>query len=150
MATKGPARKEGALRRNPEYIRQKTNRWRAKNPDKFEASQKKSESVRTTAYRKDPAYYLWRTAKVRAKALGVPFEITVEDVVLPDLCPILQVPINVLASDWQSGASLDKVDNTLGYIPGNVRVISRKANRLKADATLEQIERIAMYMRGDI
>jgi hypothetical protein len=43
--------------------------------------------------------------------------------------------------------SLDKVDPTLGYVKGNVRVISMRANWLKQDATVEQLEQIARYMR---
>lgn len=44
--------------------------------------------------------------------------------------------------------SLDKVKPELGYVPGNVRVVSNKANRLKADNTIETLEAILKYMKG--
>lgn len=43
--------------------------------------------------------------------------------------------------------SLDRVDNSKGYAPGNVVVMSYKANRLKNDGTAEEHEAIAAWMR---
>jgi hypothetical protein len=46
--------------------------------------------------------------------------------------------------------SLDRVDNTKGYIPGNVRVISRKANIMKADLTVDLLEKLINYIKNEI
>lgn len=143
-------KKENALRRDPLYVREKVKRWRAANPDLYAAQRKRNGDSRAERYRKNPAYYLWRTARLRAKAEGLPFEIEVNDVIVPDTCPITGAKIDVLTSNYESGASLDRVVNELGYVKGNVRVISRKANRLKQDATIEQVERILAYMKGEI
>jgi len=43
--------------------------------------------------------------------------------------------------------SIDRVDNSKGYVPGNVRIISWRANRLKNDATVEEMELIIKYMK---
>ena len=50
----------------------------------------------------------------------------------------------------RNGASIDRVVNTLGYIKGNVRVISRRANRMKGDSTIDDLMRMIAYMRGEI
>lgn len=46
--------------------------------------------------------------------------------------------------------SLDRVDNNLGYIPGNIRVISRKANLLKSSLTLDVLEKLIQYIKSEI
>jgi hypothetical protein len=78
-------------------------------------------------------------AKHRAQAAGLPFEITVEDIKIPEFCPVFGTPIE--------RPSLDRKVNNAGYVPGNIEVISDRANRLKSDATLEEIEAILEYMR---
>lgn len=146
----GPPKKPDALRRNPEYVRAKTRAWRAANPEKFAESQRKSWATRQDQYHSNPAKYLCRVAKYRAAKAGHEFAITSDDLVIPTHCPITGAPIDILNSNYANGASLDRVDNEKGYVKGNVRIISRKANRLKADATIEELERIIAYMRGEI
>jgi hypothetical protein len=87
-------------------------------------------------------------AKHRAKLKGVPFSITVSDIVIPDVCPALGISIarsTGRASD--DSPSLDRIVPELGYVPGNIAVISHRANRLKNDATLEEIKRLYEWMQ---
>jgi hypothetical protein len=42
--------------------------------------------------------------------------------------------------------TLDRINNSCGYVPGNVAVISWRANRIKCDATPEELRRIADYV----
>lgn len=35
--------------------------------------------------------------------------------------------------------SIDRIDNSLGYIPGNVEVITKKANSMKNGASNEEL-----------
>ena len=66
--------------------------------------------------------------------------ITVADIVIPAVCPILGIPL-VMRSGGKPRAdapTLDRIDNSQGYIPGNVRVISARANRLKSDMTYDE------------
>lgn len=87
-----------------------------------------------------PAYYIYRSAKNRAKARGMEFSISRDDVVIPDFCPVLGIPIVIETArpPKDNSPSLDRIDNSLGYVPGNVRVISYRANAIKRDMTLAE------------
>ena len=84
---------------------------------------------------------MWYGSRNRAKAIGIPFDIELSDIVIPSVCPLLGIPITTLYGQGrvQSNASLDRIDSTKGYIKGNVQVISDLANRMKQDATPEQL-----------
>ena len=102
--------------------------------------------------RKSPATWLRITltmAKSRAKKRGIPFDITVADVVVPTHCPITLQPLAYGCSNRdRSGPSLDRVNPALGYVKGNVRVISLMANVIKQDCTSPEIfDRLAAYLR---
>lgn len=85
-------------------------------------------------------------AKARAKARGIPFDISADDVTWNDVCPVLGIPITYQRNKGHGGdhnsPSLDKINNSLGYIKGNVRIISNRANKLKNDMTREEAELI--------
>jgi hypothetical protein len=44
--------------------------------------------------------------------------------------------------------SLDRKTPELGYVRGNVAFISTKANRIKSNATTEEIFAVAKYLQG--
>lgn len=88
------------------------------------------------------------SAKRRAKEQNVPFNITCEDIIIPEKCPILNIKLQTaigLATD--QSPSLDKIIPKLGYIKGNIKVISRRANRIKDNGSAEEHEKIADYIR---
>lgn len=87
---------------------------------------------------------IWGRAKRRARLNNIPFNIAVEDIIVPDVCPIFLKPFVLGDTNWS--ASLDKLLPELGYTKGNVFVISNRANRLKNDFTLDEFERIKKYM----
>lgn len=73
-------------------------------------------------------------AKRRSKKSGVCFSLTAADVVLPTHCPITKAPLAYgCRSRDRSGPSLDRIIPELGYVPGNVRVISLLANVIRQD-----------------
>lgn len=84
----------------------------------------------------NPHAYLISRAKSRAKQQEIPFDITVEDIVIPDVCPYLKTPF-ILCTMY--APSLDRINSSLGYIKGNVEVISRKANVMKNNATPKEL-----------
>ena len=103
----------------------------------------------TLAYKHaHPESQVLERAKARAKKYGIPFEITRTDVVIPKRCPVLGIPLfmgkgrgNVIANS----PSLDKIIPVLGYIPGNVEVISHKANTMKSSASAWELFRFVQY-----
>ena len=98
----------------------------------------------------DPRYRMFHNAKHRAKRKGIPFHITMEDIIIPEICPLLEIPILLETGDKTSphNPSLDRIvpGKEIGYIPSNIQVISSRANWLKADATLEELELIVFSM----
>ena len=94
---------------------------------------------------KDKRYTMWCNVKKRAKQKGIGFELNIEDIPqVPEHCPILGIKIiaNDVSSPLDSSPSLDRINPLLGYIVGNIRIISNRANRIKADATLEELKLI--------
>ncbi len=88
-------------------------------------------------------------AKARAKKANVPFDITVEDIgPLPMYCPVLGIKMQTnLGSPKDNSPSLDRIKPALGYVKGNIAVMSWRANRLKSDSTADELERVAAWMR---
>lgn len=63
-------------------------------------------------------------------------------------CPVLGIELDYFAEQRQENSpSFDKVDPKKGYVPGNVQIISWRANRIKNDGTSEEHEKIAQYIR---
>lgn len=81
------------------------------------------------------------------KASGHTWTITKEDLAWPTHCPVLGWELDYTGTDHQRGWSIDKFDPALGYVPGNVTIISRLANTIKSNATIEQVEQVAAWMR---
>ncbi len=86
-----------------------------------------------------------KRAKDRAKLKNVDFDITWKDVVYVETCPILEIPLNWGETSNEGGRnintpSLDRIDPNLGYVKGNVRIISTLANMMKSSANKEQIQ----------
>jgi hypothetical protein len=89
---------------------------------------------------------LFYAAKNRAKNKNIDFTITIEDVIIPNKCPVFDIPLN--NKDRLHAPTLDRIINELGYIKGNVQVISSKANRLKNNGTIEEFKKIIKYMEN--
>lgn len=108
------------------------------------------ESFRKKKFKNDPQHYLWYVARTRARQKGIEFTITKDDVIIPEVCPILEVPLLKGDGYLPNSMSLDRVDNSKGYVPGNVRVISRKANLMKSSLTLDVLEKLVKYIKNEI
>lgn len=94
---------------------------------------------------------LWSSRKNYAKAQGIPFTIGVEDVVVPTHCPILGIELKLGKGKARNESpTLDRILPKKGYVPGNIAVISHRANRLKSDMTLDEAKRLVAYMAGDL
>lgn len=92
---------------------------------------------------------LCTVAKARARKQGVPFALTPEDIVFPESCPVLGIPLFFTDnSRTDNTPTLDRVIPEKGYTPENVRVISWRANKLKSNGTLEELEKIVAYIKN--
>lgn len=92
---------------------------------------------------------MWMNAKRRATKMGWEFNLRLEDIVIPAHCPLLGIPLE--KSDrtyWHPASpSLDRIDPNRGYTKDNVQIVSWRANKIKSDATLEELESIVASMR---
>lgn len=90
-----------------------------------------------------------RSAKARARSSGVPFKITADDITIPQKCPVLGIPLIVGQSQaTDHSPSLDRVVPLLGYVPGNILVLSNRANRIKNDATIPELRLVADFFEN--
>jgi hypothetical protein len=87
-------------------------------------------------------------ARARAKEKGVPFAIERSDVVIPSCCPVLGCPIVVRRGKGRrkDAPSLDRIIPEKGYVKGNVWIISDLANRMKQEASIEELKAFASWI----
>lgn len=79
-------------------------------------------------------------AKHRSLIYDIPFNIDAEDIVLNKECPILKIPLTYgNNSATKSSPSLDRIIPELGYVKGNIQVISMLANTMKSNATKDEL-----------
>lgn len=98
----------------------------------------------------NPSVRMYRRAKSRAKILGLEFSINKEDVVIPENCPVLGMPLKTYSG--KSGGrfdspSLDRIDNSKGYTKDNIMVISHLANMMKGCASTEQLLKFSSWVQ---
>ena len=95
-----------------------------------------------------PAGVLLRAARRRAVRRALPFDLTADDIVIPAFCPVLGIPLFRAigaAAQGPNSPTLDRVVPDLGYVRGNVRVISSRANQIKSDATPSELLQVACF-----
>ena len=80
-------------------------------------------------------------------AQAPPFTIKIEDVKIPETCPLLGVKLGYKDGDKTCSPSLDRIRSDGGYTPENVWVISWRANLIKTNLTLEQFEKFVAALR---
>lgn len=86
--------------------------------------------------------------KANSRRNGIKFTISFGDLVWPDVCPVLGIPINYLAPGIsENSPSIDQIVPGKGYVPGNVAVMSWRANRIKNDGTLEEHVKIVTWLQ---
>lgn len=83
--------------------------------------------------------------KSRAAREGVPFGLTIDDMIIPDVCPVLGIPILLDPNHRDNYPSVDRIIPVLGYVPGNIVIVSYRANRIKNDATIDELTKVASF-----
>jgi len=85
-------------------------------------------------------YKMWRVAKTNAKRLHREFAITLDDIVIPEYCPLLKIKLDEHSKIIDNIPSLDRINNNLGYIKENILVVSWRANRIKSNYSLDELK----------
>lgn len=130
--------------------RARNREWVDKNRDRFRHLNKNStQNMR----RRDPVRAMLNLARARSKKQGIEFDLEYDDLVIPSHCPVLGIPLSfglgmgmgMGLKERDGRASLDRVDNNRGYVKNNVVVVSYRANRLKSDADVSELLKVARF-----
>ena len=135
--------------------------YKDNNHDKIEQKRKEHQNIPEVRKRINQRSVNWNKnniektlligAKKRAKNKKIDFDISIEDITVPVNCPILGIPI--IRSDKKlsyNSPTIDRIDSSKGYIKGNIQVISHRANTLKSNASLEEVEKIYNWFKENI
>jgi hypothetical protein len=99
-------------------------------------------------YKRRMNHFILSGIRLRAKAKGIPFDLDLEDINPPDTCPVFNIPLkrNVGKGPKFDSPSVDRIIPELGYVKGNIQIISQKANLMKQDATPEELIQFANWV----
>jgi hypothetical protein len=130
--------------------RQRNQKWIDDNRERFRHL---ARGATNRMRRRDPVRSMIWLARSRAKKSGLEFTITQSELFIPAECPVLGIPLTYGLGKGEgqsmeardSRASLDRIDNSKGYVPGNVVVVSYRANRLKSDADVSELLKLARF-----
>ena len=131
-------------RKNKKRLIQISRRWKKANRERA------ARTSRAWALA-NPCKVMLREARRRAKKSKVRFTIAADDIFIPTRCPLLgNVLKRGVGTHTGNSPSLDRRDPKKGYTPDNVWVISRRANVIKQDATLEELEQLVRNLRKTV
>lgn len=109
-----------------------------------EWQKKNKEKVNKIVYdwrKRNPSKVILTRARGKAKERGWEFNLELSDIVIPEVCPYFGEPLRFEGKLFDWAPSLDRIDNSKGYIKGNVEVISYLANRMKNNASQDTLLR---------
>jgi hypothetical protein len=135
------------VRQCKQCVKERCKKYKQKNKESLKIKKKIWDKSYKNRLDKKPLLML-RRARNRAKKNNIPFNLTIEDIVIPKVCPILGIPLfHEKGGVTDNTPSLDKIIPSLGYIKGNVAVISWKANLMKSDLSIEILQNIINYIQ---
>lgn len=146
--------REAEMQRNKEYheknseqIQEQRSEYYAENRDSIKDAVSKR-YYDTKSSREHTKRRMLARTKHRAKKDGIPFDLTPDDIVIPDNCPVFGIPFDFESRGKPNDAtpSIDKRIPARGYLKGNIDIISYRANRIKSDATLEDLKILVAYL----
>tara|TARA_R110002096_G_scaffold58562_1_gene147378 strand:- start:878 stop:1360 length:483 start_codon:yes stop_codon:yes gene_type:complete len=116
--------------------------------ERYRKNSKKEKEQQTKRRHENKEKDMLLNAKSRAKRKGFPFDIEESDIIIPKICPVLGINIitNTIRKPTDNSPSLDKFIPELGYVKGNIAVISVRANRIKNNSTRQEIELLLQWM----
>ena len=121
-------------KRDKDAARARASAWSAKNPER----RKEIKDAYDIRRRTDPtvwAKHMVNSLRGRSKRKSIPFDLTANDLLklIPadGLCPALGIPIIFGGKLSRNSPSVDRLIPALGYVRGNIAIISHKANSMK-------------------
>lgn len=81
----------------------------------------------------------------QAKKKGLVFNLELADIIFPEYCPVLGIKLERGRSD--NSYSVDRIKNELGYIKGNILIVSLLANRIKNSSTPDEIIKVGEFYK---
>ncbi len=94
-----------------------------------------------------PELKMFYSAKSRSKRYGIEFSISVDDIKIPDKCPVLGIKLeHGIKKLTNSSPTLDRIDNTVGYTRENIWVISYAANRCKSNLSFNDLCKLVVAL----
>lgn len=145
------AHKEDTSKRNKEW--RENNKEKLSAYEKSDTRKKKNKEWREKKRSEDRFRFVWYAAKRRAKTNDTPFTISKQDIIdifpVDGKCPMLGIELQFNNKKSEDNSpSLDRIIPEKGYVPGNILLISYRANRIKNDATVEELESIVSFLKG--
>ena len=142
---------------NPTYIKKRkkyNDKYRKLYPDKIKLTRDKNRAARNLARKKkreilkktNPEIALFESTQYRARKRGIPHNLKLSDVVIPEKCPVLGIPL-FPGKKFQcdNSPSVDRIDNSKGYTKENIVIVSWRVNNIKSNATVEELRKITNF-----
>lgn len=98
----------------------------------------------------NPEHVMFLRVKARSKQNHILFDLSESDISIPRFCPVLGLELKVnwgKTPNTDRSPTLDRFVPSLGYVKGNIRVVSQLANRIKNSGTSEQVLAVGNWMR---
>lgn len=99
----------------------------------------------------NPECMIYKGAKWRAKKKNLEFDLLLEDIEIPETCPVLGIKLKQNQTGrsgyYNDSYSLDRINPNKGYTKDNIRVISNRANLLKSNATVQELEKVLQDLK---
>lgn len=139
-----------------ECLREKKLTWASNNSKKLNDRKRafrldnieKLRKYEKSRYQNDPRQKMLSAAKQRAKFKNLNFDIALEDITIPEVCPLLGIELIVSEGTMADNSpSLDRINNNFGYIKGNIIIISQLANRCKSNLNSDQMLMLAKNLK---
>lgn len=122
-----------------------------KNKTYYDQTKEQHEETRYKYNSKFIEKYLLNRARHRAKRSSLDFNISEDDIVIPDVCPVFGFPLTINKDHQKSNSiSLDRINPKLGYVKGNLQVLSHLANTMKQNATPEELHKFADWVKANV
>lgn len=91
--------------------------------------------------KKNPLRTMISNTKSSAKKRNIFFNLTEEDLIIPEYCKYLEIKLTINAGQGilDSAATIDRIDNNKGYTKDNIQIISHKANTIKNNLSINEL-----------